>query len=233
MPVTAVENIIKGSLRLVGVRSPTAEQKNETLEALNAFLGALDINAYNIYVNTKEELTLVASQGTYTLGVGGDLNSARPESIVTVYWQDSTNDQDIFVHPITEPEYDDITDKTVEGRPTRWFLASEYPLAKLYLNPVPDGADKLKITSRKPFTVVELNDSFTLPNGYDRMLKFNLAVEIAPEHDAVLDPMVIREAAKSLNEIQRKNAKLLKMVSDVPRGHRTRFKRPFNINILE
>lgn len=233
MSTITVAKIIAGAHRLNGNPNPSAEDNSIYLEGLNMMLDGWGANAANIYVNTKEELTLVASQGTYTLGPSGDLNSARPESIVTVYFQDSTNDQDIFVKPITEPEYDDLTDKTVEGRPFKWFLAPEYPQAKLYLYPVPDGADKLKITSRKPFTAVTASDSFTLPPGYDKALKFNLAAEMAPEDGIAADPKIEAVARESLNDVKRKNTKPLRMVTDVPRSSRTKFKRPFNINILE
>jgi hypothetical protein len=233
--VITVLKLINRAYKLHGVQNPTT---SEQIDALNTFIEMLDTwgtKAYAISVNVKEELTLVASQGTYTLGVGGDLNSARPESIVTVYFQASENDIDIYVRPITEPEYDDITDKTVEGRPTRWFLAPEYPLAKLYLDPVPDGADKLKITSRKPLidTDLAIGDSLTLPPGYAKAIRFNLAVELTPDTGETLSPVVAAKAVESFNDMLSKNAKPLKMVSDFPRGRRSQHKRPFNIDILE
>jgi hypothetical protein len=228
-----VVKILRRAYKLHHVYDPTPDELNDALDSLNEMLESWGTNAYLIYVNVKEELTLVVSQGTYTWGSGGDINSARPESIVTMYFQFSGNTQDIYVKPITEPEYDDITDKTVEGRPTKAFLAPEFPLAKLYLYPVPNAADTLKLTSRKPFSTLAMTDSLTLPPGYSKAIIYNLAVDLMPFIGVVADPVIVSEAAKSLNAVINKNAKPLKMVSDVPRSRRNKYKRPFNIDILE
>jgi hypothetical protein len=213
----------------IGNTSPTPEELEKAVNSLNDMLEYWSLNDLLIYVNLRETLTLVVSQATYTLGTGGDLNSARPETVVDVYYQDS-NDSDSHLTHITELEYNDIPNKTSEGRPTSWFYAPDYPRGKLYLYPVPNDTNTLNITSKKPFSAVTIDDSFILPSGYSRAIKWNLALEMSPNSDIPADPLVVKNATESLLSIQGKNAKPLIMRQDS--GLPARERRPKNYNIF-
>jgi hypothetical protein len=225
MPTTTVEKTISKSLKLLGIRNPTNEDKADMLEVLNDMLGNWSINNLAIYVNTRETLTLVVSQGTYTIGPSGDLNTTRPETIVDIYLRDATNGQDHFLEPMIEQQYNDIIDKTVQTIPSRYFYAAEYPLGKLYLDYLPDDTDTLLITSKKPFSSVTLADSFILPNGYDAAIKYNLAVEAGPILGYLPDAVTVKMANDKLKDVKRKNARPLLMTTkgQLPRNKGRRY----------
>lgn len=218
---------IQNSYKLLGIPNPTNQDLADALDTLNDMLGNWSINNLTIYVNTRETLTLVISQATYTIGSGGDLSTTRPEHIVDMYLRDATNGNDSYMRPLTEEEYDDIIDKTIESIPDSYFYAPEYPLGKIYLYPVPSDTDTLLITSKKPFASVGLNDSFTLPNGYDAAIKYNLALELAPLNGYEPDQVLVSQARKTLKDIKRKNSTKLAMTvkGNMPRTG----KRNYNI----
>jgi hypothetical protein len=223
-----VTKIITNMYRSIGVINPTAGELDAALNSLNDLLEFWSINDLMVYVNVREALTLVVSQATYTLGTGGDLNSVRPETIVDIFYRDD-NDSDTPIRHSTELEYNAIPNKTSEGRPTEWFYAPEYPLGKLYLYPVPNDTNTLQITSKKPFSTVAIGDSLILPNGYNRAIKWNLALEMSPDNDMPADPIIVKHATDSLLDIQGKNAKPLIMRSDSGMTSKDEKNRQYNI----
>ena len=82
--------------------------------------------------------------------------------------------------------------------PTHLYYNAEYPLGIIYVYPVPSVVNPLHLIYRKAFTEVsQLSDVLALPPGYEMALRYNLAVELAPEFGVAVPALVLDRAAKS------------------------------------
>jgi len=208
-----VQELIEGTLRLCSLRISTDTQLDEALEALNGMLNLWNAERLMVYAVTKESLTLVVGTGTYTIGSGGTFDTVRPQKLLSAYIRD-TNSLDYPVDvSMTENEYNSISDKTETGRPEHLYYSPEYPLGKIYFDLIPEVGETFVLDSWKQITeFASLEATITLPKEYEKALRFNLALDLAPEYGVELDKTVIQQAALSKIIIENINAPLVEPV---------------------
>jgi len=202
-------SIINGALRLLMVKSSdvvlTADEASDGLEALNMMLGSWSNEQLMIYHETKESFTTTPNLNPHTIGAGGTFNTVRPITLdqATVV----VGNADTPIYPLTYSAYADVMLKTLASTyPEYIYYEPDYPLGKIYLYPVPSVATSITLYSRKALTeFANLTDTVSLPVGYERALKFNLALELAPEYQA--------SASNDVIDIARKSKKILKRVN--------------------
>ena len=184
-----VSSLISSSLRKIGALSSgeTIEttRQAEALTALQSMLRSWGATSSNIFATVKESHTLTAGTGVYTWGSGGDISSTRPNQVTGAYILESGT----TTHPvdiITEGSYRGISVKTTTGLPYSLFFYSNYPLASVYLYPVPDSAYVLYLDSYKPFAETGsfglVTDTIVFPSYYEEAIIYNLAIRLAPEY---------------------------------------------------
>ena len=205
-----VLDLIKASLRVLGIlaagETPDAQQSTDARQALNLMLGEWDNDGF---LTLREQQNFSVSSGTasYSIGDGETWDGNKPLKILVAYLRDS----DGYDHPLTiinEKEYMEIYDKDSEGRPTRLFYQPAETTGTVYLYPEPDDAYTIYLLNHKEFTeYTALTTTISLPSGYLNALKFNLAVEIAPEYEREPSQWVISQATKKLAAIKSTNVK--------------------------
>ena len=179
------QTIIKASLRLIGViatgETPTDDELQDAREALNMMLGSWSAKRLLIPYRTEESFALVASTNPYTIATGATFNTARPVRIESGFIRDS-NGNDTPIKIITRDQYNAHVLKTTTGRPYELFYEDTYPTGTVFLYYSPDEIYTLFINSWKALTQLPLlTTEISMPDEYLRALKFNLAVEVAPE----------------------------------------------------
>ena len=186
MAVTTALDIINSSLRLLQVANPdtilTDDEANDALDALNLMLGGWSNESMMLHHIVKEPFVLVPNQASYTIGIGGNFNTTRPQNIesATIF----VNGVDFPVQGMAFDDWGAIKLKTLAtGYTEYYYLDQTFPLSTLYLYPVSTLASTLTLYSRKPFTEFSsLTATFSLPPGYARALKYGLAIELASEY---------------------------------------------------
>jgi len=186
--------------------SMTADMQADGLVYLNDLLEDWSNDSLMIYQNVEEDITMTGAQ-SYTWGTGGDIATARPLEITGAYFQISGTNIDIPVGVLTKDEYDAIGDKVSTSDAVDWvYLYTDFPLAKLYVFPVA-SAGTLTLTTQKPLTAfTAVTDSVSLPPGYNRALRLNLADELQSEF-GISNQDLTRRAMDSKKAIQRINDK--------------------------
>lgn len=186
---------------------PTAAELNKTLLKLNNMIETLNTEQTMIYNIEPLVFSFVGGQQTYTLGVGGNWNAARPVKIDDVYIRD-VNGIDLPCDIIDEQKYSSIITKTVQsGLPIVMYDDQSFPLKNLTFWPVPSGA----IYSAVLWCWLPLSSSLTqtsvinLPPGYQRMLTSNLTIEIAPAFGVEPSQSLMEVAASSKAALERIN----------------------------
>lgn len=206
--MTTVRELIEGSLRLIeqlgAGESAGAEDAADCLEALSMMIGSWSGASDLIFAETTDNLTLTAGDGIYTIGATGDFAVSRPVRIVSAYITNGTTDTALNI--IDARTYAAIPVKTTQGTPDSIYLESNFPNATIKLYPVPSGAYTLNLVSEKPLTeYTALTTTLSLPPGYERALKYNLAIEIAPEFGKDVRASVMSTAIESKNTIMAAN----------------------------
>ena len=205
-----VGTIIGAALRLLKVKrggeAPTASEGVDGLAAINDLLE--EWNLQPLMQTAKKQLTqvLTGGDGTYTFGTGGD-NSTRPVRIRKAFIRDSSNAVDYPVRIIGNEEYSLIPFKTITSSyPFNLYYRNEFPLGVVNLYPVPDSGFTLFLEVQAALSAyTDVSDTVSLPPGYIKALKYNLAVQISPEYRDP-SPLVIQIAQNSIAWIKRMNS---------------------------
>ena len=207
-----VQDLINGSLRLIGAAASynvmDPDESADNLSALNLMLDAWWVHLY-LEALFEESFTLTVGKSMYTVGAGGDFNTARPLRIEDAWIRDANNiDYPIYPY-MTEGEYTSIrVREVVQARPDHIFYDPQLSLGKIYLYPTSFYAETLFIRSRKPFTqFATINDSVILESGVARAIKYNFAVEIAPEYNRDVSSEVAKIAQESFDIIRNLHAR--------------------------
>jgi hypothetical protein len=130
------------------------------------------------------------------MGVGGTFNTAKPMFIVSGYLKDGITDYNLSI--ITDEIYNSqISQKTTIGIPVYINSDNGNPLVKIRLYPVPDKAYQIFLLTEKELSQFTLDDEIDLPSGWERMLIYNLAMELYPEYEQQVNPVVMEIAQES------------------------------------
>ena len=216
-----VGELLKSSLRLIGAiatgETPSNDEMKDALSALNTMLDGWSAHRLTVYATTQESLTLTAADYEYTIGSSGNLNTTKPVKVLSAFTRDSSG-QDYPVEVYTDRErYNALIDKDASGRPEELFYVPSHPLGYLYLYPAPDTAYTLYIESLKPLSALSgYTTEISLPTGYERALKYNLAIELAPEFGVSVPAEVAAVAMESYRAIANVNAPTVMATMDVP-----------------
>jgi len=202
------QNLVDGALRLIGAiesgEAPSSDESNDAIEALNQMLSSWYEEGIYIPSRTRESFTLTSSKESYSIGSGGDLSTSWPMTIESAYWR--KDNVDYPMHFMDEREYSVIANKLTSSRPTRLYYEPSYPLGDIRFDYLPDITYQLNLVSLKPLSDVSLTDNVDLPGSFRRALKFNLAIDIAPEYGRPVPAEVAAGAIESKRAIERRMA---------------------------
>jgi hypothetical protein len=209
MPITA-RDIITRSLQKIGAltknEAPAADEANDGLNSLNALISSWSNDSLNIYARTWETFSLTGAT-SYTIGTGGNFNTARPTNIVAAYLRSGTIDYPITI--IDDSAYVSISYKNLQGIPEFLNYDNAYPLGRIRLYPLDNASYSLFLLTEKSVTsFATLDTDMSLPDGWERALIYNLALELAPEYSQKPDAYIVKIANDSLGAIRQKVAQV-------------------------
>ena len=190
-------DLIRATLRLIGAVSssetPNADESSDALEALNLMLGSWGASRF-LSASTGKVTKTMTGASSYTIGVGGDINTTRPTAIYNAYW--STGGLDYPLTFLDYSDYQDIGIKNIGSIPEYIVLKPDNPLSTIFLFPVPANGT-LTLDNVRPATELTLADDLPYPPEWIRALKFNLAIELSPEFGFTVSPELVALAQES------------------------------------
>lgn len=200
--MATVRDVATRALRLLGVLAagevPDAGQAMIALETLNDWLDQGKADRPRIYTVARDTATLTASQASFTVGTGGNINIARPVFLDRVSYVDNSVSPALEIplgRLLTDDEYEAIPNKALTAtRPQAAYYRPDFPLGVLIPWPISTGASLLWAIYH-PVAVDEfadINVTVTLPPGYRLMLITKLAIMMAP----IFSRQVSRELAR-------------------------------------
>ena len=216
----AASTLIDRAMRLISQISPsvspTTEEYATCLTALNAMSDSWRTEGLISVTVQDESLTLVSTQASYTIGLGGDLNTNRPTKIYGAYLVDSGG-VSYDVNIIESDEYASIGLKSSSSTlPNYLYYSADVPLGNLWVYPVPSAAHTLHVLTPTPAgSYATTATTAYLAPGWEDALVYNLAVRIAPEFEKMPSPLVIDTAKQTKANIKRANMRPIKLHSEL------------------
>lgn len=204
---TAIE-LINSALRLATVlasgETPTADEATDALKALNDLLENWSTERLSVWQRENQVFALTSGTATYSIGPAGTFNTTRPVRVSNSFVRCLGTDFPVAVWGLAE--YDATPVKTIGGIPERMVYVNDLPLGSITLYPVPSQAMDLHLsTDRVLTTPLALATTLAYPPGYERALRYALAINLASEYGVELSPTVHAIAKDSKGDIKRAN----------------------------
>jgi hypothetical protein len=221
--MSTILQLLNQALMLCGMRASgetvDAALAQDALDTLHQMIAAWNLDSLLVYQIVRQVVPMTTSQ-TYTVGVGGTINLPRPVRIDAINWRDEaqTPALELPLHKMEQQEYQaQRVRETAASMPTAFYYDPAYPLGTLFLWPRPMETKKLVLFVWKTFDAsMVLSDTVVMPPGYERMLVYNLAVELSAQPGARLSPVALRLAEQSKTAIEVINARI--PILSVPSG---------------
>lgn len=226
---TTLRELITSSYRLLNIiqagQAPTADDMDIGRQALNVLIDSWSADRLAIYSISPYYFYMQGGQKDYTLGPGGDWNIERPmqieqatvtlsgnltlDPLTGLYSLSGTGSTlDLPITMMNDEQYAAMSVKFIPSTfPVGLYDNGNYPLRTISLWPVPQQNNIITLWLWQPLANVEdLNATVSFPPGYERALKFNLAVEVAAEFGKELPGQIGTIARESYGKIKRINA---------------------------
>ena len=205
--MTTALNIIEGAAKLLGVlnkgENMPADDAADGLIALNDMLSSWANDSLLVYTRTIEQFSLVAGTAAYSIGSGQTWNTTKPVRILNAVIRDSAN-LDYPVMVIEDEDYQNIAYKTAPSPLPQYLNYNNgHPYGTVTFYGTPSVANSVRLLTEKPLTAFALTSTTVdLPAGWNKALKFNLALDLAPEYGAKVDELVLKGAMESKGAIK-------------------------------
>jgi hypothetical protein len=225
MAVQTVLNIISRALRLIGVaqtgEAVGSEEASDALVALNQLTSEWNNESLMLFGFMNELFPLTATTGVYTIGPGGDIDTARPQSITRAFVRYNASASPSFQYDyqleiVPNEKYQEVFLKQLSVTyPIYLFYDNKYPLGTITLYPYPSQACTLGLSSWNQISqFTNLIQDIEMPPGYESALAYGLAVAIAPEYGKSIDPIILNKANETKSAIMRTNHQIRYMKTD-------------------
>lgn len=215
--MATARDIVSSALRKIHVLGKGAsldpDEANDALDTLNDMIATWSAQGDLIFTETSETFPLSA-QNSFTIGSGGDFNTTRPLYFRSVIV--SQGDIDYTLREYDNQRYASIIQKDIGNIPQIYYYDANFPLARIYLYPIPTSVSTITLYSFKELTsFTSLDTTFVMPPEYKAALIYNLAVWIAPEYEREASRSVVAVAKRTKNAVMTQNKRNEQHVSDI------------------
>ena len=183
-------DIISSSMRLIGAlgtgETPSSAEGADGLQVLNDMIDSWKAERLMAFSILIEEFPLVAGQGTYTMGPGGNFNTARPVRIdrMSIVWlSNPLQPLELPIPYLTDWDWQNVPVKNIQtSLPTAVYDDGNFPLRNLTYWGLPTGQVNTRIYSWSQLTSFpDLFKDLQFPPGYAEAFRYNLAVRLIAE----------------------------------------------------
>ena len=195
------DDIIKAGMRKVGAlakgQTPDSEDYTNGTVALNALIAAWQGYGLTMWKRSEYEMTLVASQREYNIGIGQSVNTAFPLKIESAILYTTSAGARQQLEIMDKSEFN-LMNSLDTGNPTCISYTPKINMGVISLWPMPSAdvasTKTLRILIRTAFEGFNATaDTPDLPQEWQNALIYGLAYSLAPEYGlSVLDRQALQ-----------------------------------------
>lgn len=206
-------NLALKTANVLGVgQTASAEDMNDSFNLMNMMMAQWQRRRYMVY-QLIESSRQATGQLSYTVGLGGDFNIARPSKLEFAYFRQNQNTPLPVDYPLqilrAREDFDRISIKNLNAFPMYAFYDGGFPLANLFIWPVPNNQYELHITVMQQLQQFQtVSDSIVLPPEYSAALMWNLTLELYPFYGLPANLVIQGKAEASMRIIEEANAQI-------------------------
>jgi len=216
--LTTIRSTINGAMRKLGVlaegEEATPGQLSDALIDINGLIE--DFNNQNLLITHKIDNTYSTPDGGWsnviTIGTatGSTFEEVAPINIHAAFFRDSGLSDSLLTEQSIN-EWASIVNKNNIGRPTRFYVSRDNQKLTIYFDMIPDADYTLHLIASMPYLGDSTNNQYTPDSeidwdyGFERMIRLNLAIELASEYGAVVPQDIAILAQQSIDRIKDKN----------------------------
>lgn len=224
--VTSAQSLIVGTFRMLGITAqaedPNSPELLDGFARLNELIDAWALDRLTQPLVSRAEYPTVVGQSSYTIGPATqtptpDWIGARPEYIdrVALLLTAGSPYTEVPLGELTDGSYQSVMQKTLSNsQPTTWKYDALtgtftfWPVVNTNANPI-------VVYAVQPLPqFADLVTRYTLPTGYLRALRYNLAREIAHEYGRELPGSIAALAIESKAALSHHNVPMLDLALD-------------------
>lgn len=210
---TVVRDLLTSSYRTINVLATgedmTADMGQDGLEMLNEILEMLNGTQSQVYSIQPIRFPITVAKGAYTLGPGGDWDTARPLGIDRMVFITEANDWPM--RELHDQEWQDISPKTLQSSiSSGWHDDRAFPLRTINLFPVPSFANRFVDIYRwiELTSAADLDTIIDFPPLYRRFVRYYTAISLAPEYEQPVSADLNRMFLDVKARVQRLNVRI-------------------------
>jgi hypothetical protein len=223
-------DLINSSLRMINVlasgEQPSTAEQTDSLVILQQMIDSWQAERLTIFTIQRtgqqggpQTFPLVSGQQTYTLGSGGNFNIPRPARIerISLEWlSNPAQPLELPLEMVNEQRWQTVPVKAITSTlPTVVYDDQGFPYRNLSFWCIPTVVSNVIIYYWNPLnTFTDLVTDVQFPPGYFKALRYNLAVDLAPEFGRPIPPEVAAQALMSKSVIESMNLPAFEMRVD-------------------
>lgn len=182
------------------------------LAALNRLLDQWAVESLLVHKLSITNWNIVALTQEYNIGTGSTINVIRPSRIEQITFSDTaiSATQEFPLAEFNQQAWMAVTDKALRSTyPNGFYYDTKWTtgVSVVALWPVPTLATLVGHVYQR-LQVAEfaaVTDTFSLPQGWRRMVVKNLALELAPSYGKTTNELLFRQAIDAKAAVKRSN----------------------------
>ena len=185
-------------------------EMDDTIQAHAMMMAEWMSSGLIIYTPVSEDFPIVAGVQNYQIGEGvtaPNFDTVRPSGVHDNAFIRDGSDTDYPVKLMGADQWAEKAVKYVSGPPYFWYYRPDYPIGLIIFDTMPDKDYTFFFDSEKEMAYITDPDTvISLPGYYLNAIKFNLALNIAPEYNKEPTPFLQRRAKETMAVVERRNA---------------------------
>lgn len=212
-PIYCINQALK-KIGVIGIgETATAEDFSDAFNELQNMLFQWQQQRWLVYNLIDVTFTANGAE-SFTMGAGGDVNILRPDNIESAYFVQQNQGGQPVSYPLeilnSREDYNNIVLKSLSTWPQYLFFDSAFPLANVFITPIPPAGQftiHMSIKTPLPDPSNQTGEMSTPPE-YNQAIIYNLACLIATSYGLEVAPDVRLVANRSLSVIRNANAQI-------------------------
>lgn len=214
-PVSTVLTLALKDCGIIGEgQTASADTINDAFATLNQMLGLWQADHLYVYAQQNISVTLTGAT-SYTVGIGGAINTARPVKIDAAFWRSGGVDYPVTVFNSLE-DYERIGVKASGTMPAALYYLPSYPYGSLKVYPTGATGELHLIVRVNLPQYLTAADVVALPPEYLMALRYSLAEHLSMAFQTPLRPDIAAMASKARKIMKRNNVAI--PLSQMPGG---------------